>query len=318
MDQIMGKPASDLEPSTPSNGAQLSLPDAMHQPITAQVQAVLKVIQENVSGIHPRTEEPFELTLSRQAWLELQRNPDFDLCIEQKQFPVSYDSSTAVLTIMPPPLFMHRAILGFLSEVGSGARSKSNEKAQMSIVQNLYVDNFEGPYASSAKQPDLVINWGKDLHQPHTVVEVGKSQSLECLRGLVPLYLTGNPTIQRVVLVKIMETPAYASSSRLPIHVTSAQDLRRDEVTGAIFYGDIQLVGEVKFRWEVWERVNGQPTTTFEEEFGYGELPCRPLPIFKIDAAGMEATVQPAAMKDFWDCTWNPATLMDAVRRARC
>lgn len=128
-------------------------------------------------------------------------------------------------------------------------------------------DDFIGQYATSRREPDLSIGWlGDDQDdvsfKTQTVVEIGVSQTDESLREARDLYLWGTQNIQRVILVRVKETPKYSSATLRDI------DLDRWE-EGAFAYTTISHAGPVncqnnqyvralKVVWEGWER---GPTT---------------------------------------------------------
>ncbi|OQV11053.1 hypothetical protein CLAIMM_14957 isoform 2 [Cladophialophora immunda] len=296
-----------------------------------QLQEALKFAEDFASGkLRLRVDsDPIEFTISRESWFKLQQDSHFDLCTECKSFRFAYDSSRSLLTIMPPPSTRHDAVVEFLSDLAQEAKFNlmSPAKSKMSITWNRHVRDFEKEYESSQKQPDLSIKWYENdpVGQLHTVVEVGVSQSLQSLRALVPLYLQGKPEVQRVILVKIKETPVFRSSTQ-PSTDTSltpdSKELRRDEATGVIWFGDVKVVGETQMLWEVWGRnIDGDPHKIFEETMTYGAVPSRDLPFFTIPEGGTqgdpEVTVGREEMEEFWGVRWFRGSWADASRRAQ-
>ncbi|OAP55603.1 hypothetical protein AYL99_09754 [Fonsecaea erecta] len=271
-------------------------------------------------------DEPIKFTISQESWLELQEDSNFELCTERKSFRVFFDSSCRRLTIMPPPSHMHQSFIRLLTGLAYQAKSDMTPTLapEISIDAGTAISIHTGEHMSSEKEPDLVVEWTKDLYDigDHTIVEVGNTQPLNDLRYLARFYMNGDTHTQRVILIDITETPRYQS----PKSIDTSQEFRRDERTGEIWFGNVKVVGETKILWEVWERdTSGVPQPIFQEVFAFGEMPSRNLPFLTIpggggygDAAtwrGVNTSVTPQMVKNFWMKDWARSTCKDARRR---
>ncbi|OAP53841.1 hypothetical protein AYL99_11964 [Fonsecaea erecta] len=266
-------------------------------------------------------DEPIKFTISRESWLKLQEDPNFDLYTERKLFRVFFDSSRCLVTIMPPPSFRHQAFVGFLTELAYKAKFAMTPTLAAKILIN---SNSAIPVdQSSQKQPDFHIDWIKsqDDSRTHTIVEVGVSQTLKDLRNLVPLYMDGDLNIQRVILIKFTEKPTFTC----PKSIQDSQVFRIDEITGAIWCGNVKIIGETEVLWEIWERdTTGIAEMTFQETFAFGQIPSRKLPFLMISKGiygdktlrrGVDSPIEPQMMKRFWKDYWHIACWEDTDRR---
>ncbi|OAP53842.1 hypothetical protein AYL99_11965 [Fonsecaea erecta] len=271
-------------------------------------------------------DEPIKFTISQESWLKLQEDPNFDLCTERNIFRVFFDSSRRLVTIMPPPSQRHQSFIRFLTKLGYKTIFDTTPTLASKILidTGMVVQTITGEYESSEKVPDLVVKWKKDMYNigDHTIVEVGNTQPLNDLRYLARLYLNGDTHIQRVILIDITETPRFRSLKS----IDTSQEFRRDERTGAIWFGNVKVVGETKILWEVWERdTAGVPQPTFQEVFAFGEMPSRSLPFLTITSEGVygdattwrgvDTSITPQMIKNFWMENWANSSYEDARRR---
>ncbi|OAP53955.1 hypothetical protein AYL99_11835 [Fonsecaea erecta] len=292
-----------------------------------QLQEVLKLAEDVVSHKLRFTpdDEPIKFTISRESWLKLQEDSNFDLCIERKLFRDFFDSSLSLITIMSPPSYRHQTVLKFLTQLAGDTRSNliSTLASKISVKQGSAIRMVTGDYVSAQKIPDLFIRWRKSMgdNRIHTIIEVGQTQSLSDLRRLAPFYLNNNADIQRVILIKMTETPTFKS----PVSTEVSQEFRRDETTGVIWCGTAKVIGTPKILWEVWERdTTGVPESIFQETFAFGEIPSRNLPFLKISKGTygdtairreIDISIKPQKMKEFWTNYWVDESWEDAYER---
>ena len=176
---------------------------------------------------------------------------------------IAYDASRSVLTIFPMPSPIH----GGLQAWAYGAAVLSTNALPHAVRKNCFleaasdINGFEGDYQGSTKIPDISISWKDDdgWCKRHTVVEIGLSQTVESLYEARDLYLTGTRDIQRVVRVKVNETPKFdlaqlmnIDSERLEDHLRD--DCKLDSYKGPMHCQNIPYVGALEISWEVWER----------------------------------------------------------------
>ncbi|OAP53971.1 hypothetical protein AYL99_11851 [Fonsecaea erecta] len=285
--------------------------------ITATVEADLRLPLEYT----------VEFTLLPESWLELQQDANFQVC-KRRLFRASFDSSRSVVTIMAPRPHRHRAVVRFLADLARKTISDRRPDLSPMLLVPQGEDmmrEFEGEYKSSQIQPDVWIHLPSApfTKQGHTMVEVGVYQPLKNLRALVPLYMKGYSSIQRVILVKITETPVFSQlawvSIERPQRFDFSQDFRKefrkDMETGEFWFGDVRLTGKIELFWEVWERnATGDAEKTFEEWVEYGSAPSRNLPFIHI--SGMEVPITPEMMKGFWNDYFDYGSMKDAFKRA--
>ncbi|OAP54052.1 hypothetical protein AYL99_11586 [Fonsecaea erecta] len=300
------------------------------QPLPAhsdQLQEVLKLAEDVASGRLHLTpdDEHIKFTISRESWLKLQEDSNFDLCIEQKLFRVFFDSSVSLITLIPLRSHRHHAVLGFLSQLAYNTKSNltSTLRDKISVSQGSTIRMVTEDYPSSEKIPDLYIEWSKSMSDSrnHTIIEVDQTQSLLELRYLAPFYLNNDADIQRVILIKVTETPIFKS----PVSTEVSQEFRRDETTGVIWCGTAKVIGATKILWEVWERdAAGVPESIFQETFAFGETPSRNLPFLKISKGTygdtairreIDISIKPQKMKEFWTKYWVDGSWEDAYKR---
>ncbi|OAP54152.1 hypothetical protein AYL99_11687 [Fonsecaea erecta] len=287
-----------------------------------QLQEVLKHAEDVATQkIFPTDDETIHFTISRESWLELREDPNFDRCIEYKAFRASFDSSRSLVTITGPASERHHAIVRLLADVAHVTLVDKTPIRWYPVISH----RFTGEYEDSLRQPDFSISWDESLfyERVHTVVEIGVSQSLEELRALIPLHMKGNPETQRVILIKLAETPKFQCPESIDIDI--AQEFRRDRATGVIWFGNAKVIGETRISWELWERdAAGVPQSTFHETFAFGEMPSRNLPFLTISEGiygdteirgEVNASITPQMIQQLWRENWPLASWGDASVR---
>ncbi|OAP54106.1 hypothetical protein AYL99_11641 [Fonsecaea erecta] len=319
---VSGNTACAPQPSSPQ---QSNLQPSTHPD---QLQELLK-LAEDVATYKLRLtadDEPIKFSISRESWLKLQEDSNFDLCTGRKLFRFFFDSSRYLVTIMPPPCSRHDAMVYFLQRVPF----ETSSDLMSTLMSKIWIQGAPaslistGEYESSVKQPDLCIDWEKNMldRRRHTIVEVGKTQTLQDLRYLARFYLNNDANIQRVILIDITETPPFQSPKSIDI----SQGFQEDEETGVVWFGNAKIIGQTKILWEVWERDStGVPQSTFEETFAFGKVPLRDLPFFTIPEGGVycdttirrevDVPIKPEMIQKFWTKYWGSACWVDVHRR---
>ncbi|OAP54040.1 hypothetical protein AYL99_11800 [Fonsecaea erecta] len=130
--------------------------------------------------------------------------------------------------------------LGISNGGAASVHLRSTLMSKISVKQGSAIRIVTGDYVSAQKIPDLFIRWTKSMgdNRIHTIIEVGQTQSLPELRRLAPFYLNNNADVQRVVLIKMTETPTFKS----PVSTEVSQEFRRDETTGVIWCGTAKVI----------------------------------------------------------------------------
>lgn len=174
---------------------------------------------------------------------------------------------------------IHNALQQWLYDIATRRRAtfSKEERSQCIVEFNSVEFTSIGEYATSEKEPDLSFGWKADDQdavpfKTHTVIEIGVSQTDESLREVRDLYLVGTENIQRVILVRVEETPKFSSTQLKDIDLERWENEPNACTTisdaGSVYCQDVQCVGALKIVWEVWDRcpMTGQVVKVFSKQ----------------------------------------------------
>ncbi|KAK5444197.1 hypothetical protein LTS15_010550 [Exophiala xenobiotica] len=210
-------------------------------------------------------ETPREFPLSVASWCELRIDPFVESFREQYKIKIAYDASRSVLAVFPMPGRIHNALQQWLYDIATRHRATFSDGVRSECVVEFNSIDFTSidEYTTSEKEPDLSIGWKADDQdgvpfKTHTVVEIGVSQTDQSLCEVRDLYLMGTQNIQRVILVRVEETPKFSSAKLKDIDIQRWENKPNAYTTtsdiGPVYCQNVQCVGALKIVWEVWER----------------------------------------------------------------
>ncbi|KAL1965263.1 hypothetical protein VTN77DRAFT_5865 [Rasamsonia byssochlamydoides] len=157
--------------------------------------------------------------MPREDWSKLSTDLRFSET-DQKYPQYEYNASTSNLVIKLMPTPVHDAIVPIFMNGFFRARDDLPEDIKWSatLSTNENFNDFAGEYSGSQKVTDLnfMVEDASGTDQPRFILEIGHSETYEELLEDAKLWLNGNHNVSVVVLVKLIETPAYHCPLRHP------------------------------------------------------------------------------------------------------